>query len=143
MGGEEPGEKQALYDAQEPFVARLAEIGGTIRGGAELHASTTGRSRSRPGATKATDGPFTEWAEQIGGFLDVDCDDFKARCLSTAATLLTTAGETVEVRRVVTDEEREGRAVLMAGGPPGLPRGSCAGSARRVVDPGIRRPSWQ
>lgn len=99
-----PAEKQALYDAQEPFVARLAEIGGTIRGGAELHASTTGRI-VRPGATKATDGPFTESAEQIGGFLDVDCDDFEA--LLDAATLLTTAGETVEVRRVVTDEERE------------------------------------
>lgn len=99
-----PAEKQAVYDAQEPFVARLKEIGGTIRGGAELHPSASGHV-VRAGSTVATDGPFTESVEQLGGFLDVEADDLDA--LLDAVVLLTTTGESVEVRRVVSDEERE------------------------------------
>ncbi len=99
-----PAEKQAVYDAQEPFVDRLKAIGGTVRGGAELHPSATARI-VRPGGTGPTDGPFAESVEQLGGFLDVECDDLDG--LVEAAALLTTTGESVEIRRVMTDDERD------------------------------------
>lgn len=99
-----PAEKRAVYEGQQGFVDRLKEVGGSIRGGAELHPSRTGRV-VRHGSATATEGPFAESAEQIGGFLDVECDDLDD--LLDAASLLPAAGESVEVRRVFTDEERE------------------------------------
>lgn len=101
---ETPEEKAALYAAHGTFMERLAAVGGRVRGGAELKPSSTTRT-VRAGTRTATDGPFAEVVEQVSGFLDVECDDEAG--LLAAVGELTQHGESVEVRGVVTDEERE------------------------------------
>lgn len=96
-------EQAALYAAHGVFADRLAAVGGRIVGGAELRPSSTART-VRAGTRTATDGPYAEVVEQVSGFLDVECDDLDG--LLSAVGELTQHGESVEVRGVVTDEER-------------------------------------
>ncbi len=98
-----PEEKAALYAAQAGFVERLNAVGGRVVGGAELRPSSTTRT-VRAGTRTPTDGPFAEVVEQVSGFLDVECDDLDG--LLDAVGELTRHGESVEVRGVVTDDER-------------------------------------
>ena len=96
-------ERRAGYDAHEEFTAQLVQRGHTITGGAELHRASEARTIA-PGATTATEGPWAETREQVGGFYVVesgDLDDLVDCCLVLAAT-----GDAVEVRRCVSPEER-------------------------------------
>ena len=74
-----------------------------VTGGAELHGSHTARS-IRAGGGPVTDGPFAESAESVGGFYQVrteDLDDLMECC-----RMLAELGDGIEVRPVVTDEDR-------------------------------------
>lgn len=96
-------ERAAGYAAHEKFSAQLVERGHRITGGAELHRASEARTLA-PHATSATDGPWAETREQVGGFYLVetdDVDDLVDCCLVLAAT-----GDAVEVRRCVSAEER-------------------------------------
>ena len=91
------------YAAHGKFSEQLGERGHRITGGAELHRSSQARTIA-PNATTVTDGPWTESAEQIGGYYVVetdDLDDLLQCCLVLAAT-----GDAVEVRRCVQPDER-------------------------------------
>ena len=96
-------ERSQAYAAHGRFSDEVSARGHRITGGAELHRSSQARTIA-PNATTVTDGPWTESAEQIGGYYVVetdDLDDLLDCCLILAAT-----GDAVEVRRCVQPEER-------------------------------------
>ena len=96
-------ERKAAMALHGRFSDELGARGHRITGGAELHRSSQARTVA-PHATTVTDGPWTESAEQIGGYYVVetdDLDDLLECCLIMAAT-----GDAVEVRRCVQPEER-------------------------------------
>lgn len=96
-------QRQQGYAEYERFDAELARRGHTVTGGAELHGMAEAK-RILPGTTTVTDGPFAESTEQVGGFYQVRSDDLDD--LMEVCSILTVIGEGVEVRRVVTAEER-------------------------------------
>ena len=96
-------ERRAGYAAYTRFDEQLAERGHTVTGGAELKGRATARSIP-PGGGPVTDGPFSESAEQVGGFYQVrtaDLDDLLECCQQLAQI-----GEGIEVRPVVTEADR-------------------------------------
>lgn len=96
-------ERKAGYAVYGRFGEELAKRGHTVTGGAELHPTTTAKT-VRAGGGPVTDGPFAESAEQVGGFYQVrtaDLDDLLDCC-----RVLAELGDGIEVRPVVTDEER-------------------------------------
>ncbi|XVX19834.1 YciI family protein [Actinomycetota bacterium] len=98
-----PEQRAEGYATYGRFSQELAERGHRIVGGAELHATTEARSIRAAGAP-VTDGPFAESVEQVGGFFQVETDDLDG--LMECCRILTEIGEGIEVRRVVTDEDR-------------------------------------
>ena len=95
-------ERKDGYAEYGRFAQQLAERGHRVVGGAELKASAP-PAPSSPAATTVTDGPFTETAEQVGGYFE-----------STPTTPTTS--------RVLQDHRRARRR--RAGGPHGLPTGA-------------------
>jgi hypothetical protein len=81
----------------ERFGEALAKGGHKVTGGAELHSSADART-VRPGG-EVTDGPFTETAEQVGGFYLVETDDLDG--LLECCRILAALGDGIEVRRTV------------------------------------------
>ena len=53
-----------------------------------------------------SDGPFAEVTEQVGGFYQVETDDLDD--LLECCAIIAALGDGIEVRRVVTPEERSG-----------------------------------
>ncbi len=73
---------------------------GVMVGGERLHPSTAAKSvRVRNGATAATDGPFAETKEQLGGFYIVDCKS-EADAVAYAAKIPGALDGTIEVRPI-------------------------------------------
>lgn len=70
-------QRTATYGRHEEFARRCGDEGHRITGGAELQPSTTGRVL-RGSSVGITDGPFTETAEQLGGFYLVETDNVDA-----------------------------------------------------------------
>lgn len=97
-------EKEVAYAEFNRFDEELARRGHTIVGGAELH-DPSGARTVHPGGHKVTDGPYTETAEQIGGYFQVQSDDVDD--LIECCRILAALGDAVEVRRCVDPEERE------------------------------------
>lgn len=98
-------ERASGYQAYVRFDAELSKRGHEITGGAELHHQSKAK-RIPAGGGAATDGPFAELTEQVGGFYQVrsaDLGDLVECCQIIAGT-----GDTVTVVPVVTDEERAG-----------------------------------
>ena len=96
-------ERAAGYAVYGQFGEALAKRGHTVTGGAELQRTTTAKT-IRAGGGPVTDGPFAESAEQVGGFYQVktaDLDDLLDCC-----RVLAELGDGIEVRPVVTDEDR-------------------------------------
>ena len=96
-------ERKDAYAEYARFGRELESRGHKIKGGAELHHSAEARS-FRPGSTVVTDGPFTETAEQVGGFYLVESDDLDD--LLECCTIITAVGDGIEVRRTVDPAER-------------------------------------
>lgn len=91
-------ERVAAMAAHERFTARLEQGGHAVTGGAELHRASLARTVA-PHATTATEGPWAESVEQVGGYYVVessDLDDLVECCAILAAT-----GDAVEVRACV------------------------------------------
>lgn len=106
-----PQERAATYARHEEFSRALAERGHTVTGGAELtHSRETRVVRTGPGGTTVTEGPFAETVEQLTGYYEVESDDLDdlLDCVALLAgpAHRRTGMDGVEVRRVVTDEER-------------------------------------
>ncbi|GAB3581815.1 YciI family protein [Calidifontibacter terrae] len=98
-----PEERSHGYEEYSRFGRELGERGHRITGGAELHRSSEAK-RIAPGATTVTEGPYAESTEQVGGYYQVETDDLDD--LLDCCTIITALGDGIEVRRVVTDEER-------------------------------------
>ena len=96
-------ERKDGYAQYARFAEELGRRGHKITGGAELHHTTEAKS-IRPGTTTVTDGPFTETAEQVGGFYLVETDDLDD--LLDCCTIITAVGDGIEVRRTVDPAER-------------------------------------
>ena len=96
-------ERKDGYAEYARFGEELARRGHKVTGGAELHRSADARS-IRPGSSAITDGPFTETAEQIGGFYLVESDDLDD--LLDCCRIITAVGDGIEVRRTVEPGER-------------------------------------
>ena len=95
--------RKAGYAEYARFAEELGKRGHTITGGAELHATSEAR-RIPPGGGAATEGPFAEVTEQVGGFYQVRTDDLED--LLDCCQIIAAVGDGIEVRRVVTPEDR-------------------------------------
>jgi len=98
-----PEERAHGYAEYGRFSKELGERGHKITGGAELHATTEAKSIA-PWSKTVTDGPFAESAEQVGGFFTVETDDVDD--VLDCCKIITALGDGVQLRRVVTPEER-------------------------------------
>jgi hypothetical protein len=96
-------ERKDGYAEYARFGEELARRGHKVTGGAELHKSSEAKTL-RPGSSVATDGPFTETAEQVGGFYLVETDDLDD--LLDCCTIIAALGDGIEVRRTVDAAER-------------------------------------
>lgn len=96
-------ERAAGYAVYGRFDEELTRRGHVVTGGAELQGSATAKS-IRAGGGPVTDGPFVESAEQVGGFYLVQTDDLDD--LMECCRMLAELGDGIEVRPVVTDEDR-------------------------------------
>ena len=96
-------ERKDGYAEYTRFAEELGRRGHTIKGGAELHSHSEARS-IKPHSTVVTDGPFTETAEQVGGFYLVESDDLDD--LLDCCKIITAVGDGIEVRRTVDPAER-------------------------------------
>ena len=72
-----PEQRADTYGRHKEFARRCTEDGHTMTGGAELQPSTTARIL-RGVSVGMTDGPYTETAEQLGGFYLVETDNLEA-----------------------------------------------------------------
>lgn len=96
-------ERQAGYAVYGRFGEELEKRGHTVTGGAELQRTSTAKS-IRAGGGPVTEGPFAESAEQVGGFYQIQTDDVDD--LLECCRMLAELGDGIEVRPVVTDEDR-------------------------------------
>lgn len=87
----------------EEFGTELAKRGHQITGGAELRPSVEARTL-RVGQSTATEGPFAETTEQVGGYYTVQTDDLDD--LVDVCRILGGLGDHLEIRRMVSDEDR-------------------------------------
>ena len=93
-------ESQAMIEDYGRYTESINRL-GINKGGDALFPTTTATSvRVRDGETLATDGPFAETKEQLGGFYIVECDDLDA-AIEAAAACPGAAHGTVEVRPVL------------------------------------------
>lgn len=90
----------AEKEAYDVFTRHIAER-GAFRGGAALHASATATTvRVRDGQTLATDGPFAETKEVLGGYYLVEAADLD-EAIDFAARIPGARRGSVEVRPIV------------------------------------------
>ena len=96
-------DRQATYDVDGEFVARLEAAGGRVTGGAAVVHSRQARTLRRGPAGEAvvTEAAATQAAGQLSGFFLVDCDAYDA--LVDAAGVLVGAHPVVEIRPVDED----------------------------------------
>ena len=98
-------QRKAGYAEYERFGAELTQRGHKITGGAELHGMGEAKAIP-PGGGPATDGPFAETAEQVGGFYQVESDDLDD--LLDCCQIIASLGDGIQVRRTVQPQDRPG-----------------------------------
>lgn len=95
-----PGDLEPWFEYTEAM-----QKSGVMQGGEALHptpAATTVRVRN--GETVATDGPFAETREQLGGFYLVDCKDLD-QAIEWAARMPNADRGSIEIRPVMEFEQ--------------------------------------
>ncbi len=98
-------QKAEMYAKHGEFARLLGERGHKITGGNELtHSSEARVVRNGADGIVVTDGPYAETVEQLTGFYVVDTDDLDD--LLECCGILAALGDGIEVRRVVTPQER-------------------------------------
>ena len=93
---------QAVVKMNDDYGEFMAEMGprGVLLGGERLRPTTDATSvRVRDGEVLATDGPFAETKEQIGGYFLVECADLD-EAIEVASKIPGAKGGTIEVRPV-------------------------------------------
>jgi hypothetical protein len=93
-------DRDAAYREYMEFGKWLADR-GWARGGEELASTSSATSvRMRDGEAVATDGPFAETKEQLGGFYLIECENLD-QAIQAASRLPGIQRGTIEVRPVV------------------------------------------
>ena len=78
---------------------------GWMRGGDPLTRTTEATSvRVRDGKTSATDGPFAETKEQLGGYYVIECDNLD-QAIEAASKIPSLSRGSVEVRPIMEFEQ--------------------------------------
>ncbi|NOJ59083.1 YciI family protein [Arthrobacter sp. 260] len=98
-----PEQRAATYARHNEFSRRCGEDGHKITGGAELQPSATAKI-VRFGSVGITDGPYTETAEQLGGFYLVESDNLESLAQLVSELLADTTGP-AEIRATVPPSE--------------------------------------
>lgn len=96
-------ERKDGYQQYARFNEALAAGGHRIVGGAELTATTEGHSIPAGGGP-VTEGPFTETAEQVGGYYQIATDDLDG--LLECCQIVAATGDGIEVRANVDPADR-------------------------------------
>ena len=92
----DPGDIQPWFDYTEDM-----QKAGVMKAGDALQPTTTATTvRVRNGETVATDGPFAETREQLGGYYLVECDDLD-EAIEWAAKMPNADRGSIEVRPVM------------------------------------------
>ncbi|HTS03427.1 MAG TPA: YciI family protein [Thermoanaerobaculia bacterium] len=92
-------ELDAIYGEYHALTESL-KASGTYKGGNPLQATSTATTvRVRGGKTLATDGPFAETKEQLGGYYLVDAKDLD-EALAIAARIPSARMGSIEVRPI-------------------------------------------
>ncbi len=98
-GGLSEQERQKIYADYRQFTQEIIASGHHVAG-SELHPSSTATSvRVRDGEQLATDGPFAETKEQLGGYYLIEADNLD-EAIGIAARIPSARVGTVEVRPV-------------------------------------------
>ena len=93
-------DRESMFTSYLAFTQELADS-GELLGGEPLQGIETATTvRVRGGKTAATDGPFAETKEVLGGFYMVDCKDLD-RALEIAARVPSAAVGSIEVRPIL------------------------------------------
>ena len=88
-----------LYQEYGAFSQELREDGAMVGGDQLQPTSTATTVRVRDGEQLATDGPFAETKEQLGGYYVLDCENLD-EALSYAAKIPAAENGSIEVRPV-------------------------------------------
>ncbi|HJU74275.1 MAG TPA: YciI family protein [Gemmatimonadaceae bacterium] len=93
-------ERSAVYLRYRALREELVQTGRFVDGSqlAPTHKSTTVRVRN--GATQATDGPFAETREQLGGYILIEAKDLN-EAIAVAARIPTASNGAIEVRELI------------------------------------------
>lgn len=110
-----PGRRQEVYKRHEEFARRCAAEGHLITDGAELSPSTDSIVVRGPGIG-ITDGPYTETAEQLGGFYIVKTDR-RDGLVKLVAELFASNEEPVEIRQTISAQTPASKAQEQDGAP--------------------------
>ena len=99
-----PPERQAARAEEVPkWEALFKDLGstGVLGFGAELDVPSTAKTvRVRDGETIVTDGPFAETKEQVGGLMELQCEDLD-QAIAVAARIPIAFKASVELRPVI------------------------------------------
>jgi hypothetical protein len=104
--GDESGEAPAEDQVMSEYFAFTESVqkSGHMQAGEALEPVATAKTvRVRGGQTEATDGPFAETKEQLGGFYIVDCADLD-EAIGIAARIPGAKWGAIEVRPIVVFE---------------------------------------
>jgi hypothetical protein len=93
-------ERTELFGEVDRIMKELTESGELVGGQALADASTAKTVRVRDGVTVATDGPFAEAKEQLGGYLIVECES-EERAVEIAASWPDARHFAMEVRAIM------------------------------------------
>jgi hypothetical protein len=89
-----------MYGEYKAYTADLKKKGQHIAGQALQPVSTATTVRVKDGKTVATDGPFAETREQLGGFYMVEAKDLD-EAIALAARIPAARTGTIEVRPIL------------------------------------------
>jgi hypothetical protein len=93
-------QRDELFSTVDVVMKDLTESGELIGGQGLADASTAKTVRVRNGVPAATDGPFAEAKEQLGGYLIVECDT-EERAVEIAASWPDAKYFAIEVRAIM------------------------------------------
>jgi hypothetical protein len=99
-----PEQQKATFGAWMAYTEELKKKGGMLAGEALMPTSMAKTARIRNGKTVATDGPFAETKEQLGGFYILNCKDLD-EAVAWAAKAPNAPSGSVEVRPVMEFEK--------------------------------------
>jgi hypothetical protein len=94
-----PEDRAAEFQAYDEYTKWLVDKGWMRAGDALESTAKATTVRVRDGETLATDGPFAETKEQLGGYYLIECDNLD-EAIEAASRIPAARGGSIEVRPV-------------------------------------------